>query len=62
MKPEGYPLPWCDEVDAPYWHLNLLFCSNRDWARWQRDRSVGEVIPVLRWVLNLPAPGVSHGA
>ncbi len=48
MAPSGYPLPWCDVLDAPYWQINIQLCSlSADWKSFQRGRAMADVIPVI---------------
>lgn len=47
-KPEGYPLPWCEALDAPYWQLNLRLIALRPgWSDWQKSRPMSEIIPEI---------------
>lgn len=52
MKPQGYPLPWCDALDAPYWRANLLLGATRPgWTEWQARKDMREIIPEIDRVL-----------
>lgn len=47
-KPAGYPLPWCELLDAPYWQVNLALCVARDgWSIWQSHKPMVEIIPEI---------------
>jgi hypothetical protein len=51
-KPKGYPLPWCDLTDRPYWRENLnLFLTEEGWWEYQRNRDMGELIPMIYNIL-----------
>jgi len=55
-KPEGYPLPWCDELDRPYWQINVLLCLTRPgWREWQGKRPMAEIIPDIDNLLRRTA-------
>lgn len=46
MKPEGYPLPWHDELDTPYWKLNARLCLiSAAWRDFQKNKNMNELIP-----------------
>lgn len=50
---EGYPLPWCDEFDVPYWVANIdLIRSREGWAEWQSRRSMNEIIPEIDLLIS----------
>ena len=52
-KPKGYPLPWCDKLDMPYWKVNIfLICKYKDWSFFQKNKSMREIIPVIDWLLE----------
>lgn len=45
-KPEGYPLPWCDAIDLPYWKVSYFLCHTREgWREWQTGKRMAEIIP-----------------
>ena len=45
---EGYPLPWCDALDAPYWVVNFQWCGSREgWRKWQAGKPMSEIIPEI---------------
>lgn len=51
MKPNGYPLPWCDALDVPYYKINLALCLQlKGWKEKQRHRPMSEIIP---WIDEL---------
>lgn len=53
MKPEKYPLPWCDKTDEPYWKINWSLCDyRRGWRDWQAEKKMAEIIPVIDWLLE----------
>ena len=46
MKPDNYPLPWCDKLDTPYWKINIQWCIlDKDWADKQAYKPMSEIIP-----------------
>ena len=46
MKPENYPLPWCDKLDMAYWQVNLALClSKKGWRDKQAYKPMSEIIP-----------------
>lgn len=57
MKPAGYPLPWCDALDTPYWWINFVLCSAREgWAKWQSKLSMAEIIPEIdKLIISAPS-------
>lgn len=63
-KPAGYPLPWCERLDMPYFRVNmLLIFSRQGWSEWQARKSMAEIIPViddLLGALNATAPTTDH--
>lgn len=53
MKPERYPLPWCDALDSPYWQVNVMLCGSRpDWREWQAQKDMREIIPAIDKILT----------
>lgn len=53
MKPEGYPLPWCDALDAPYWAINMDFILGLSgWLDWQSGKPMSEIIPKIDELLE----------
>jgi hypothetical protein len=47
-KPEGYPLPWCERLDIPYWQINVTMCAHaQGWREWQSGRGMTEIIPEI---------------
>lgn len=54
--PAGYPLPWCDALNRPWWEINRERChADRVWRDWQAPRPMTAIIPVLRWTMGLAA-------
>lgn len=52
-KPEGYPLPWCEDLDRPFWWVNLWLCATRSgWRQWQRGKDMREIIPEIDGLVN----------
>ncbi|HEX8418965.1 MAG TPA: hypothetical protein VF638_03020 [Sphingomonas sp.] len=48
MGADGYPLPWCDELDAPYWQINIgLNINRRGWGEEHAGHSMAEIIPSI---------------
>lgn len=48
MKPDRYPLPWCDALDAPYWKINAQLCLHRTgWRALQSGKPMSEIIPLI---------------
>lgn len=46
MKPEGYPLPWCDKLDMPYHKINFYLCLTvKGWREKQSRVPMEEIIP-----------------
>lgn len=46
MKPDKYPLPWCDWCDEPYYKLNLYLISTKEgWLEKQSHVPMAEIIP-----------------
>lgn len=44
----GYPLPWCEAVDRPYWQINLYLCCRLPkWAARQSKLAMADIIPVI---------------
>lgn len=53
MKPEGYPLPWNDAMDLPYWQINAILCFGREgWREWQGPRTMREIIPEIDAIIS----------
>jgi len=51
MKPSGYPLPWCEKLDLPYYQINLQLCfSVPGWGERQAYKPMSEIIP---WIDEL---------
>lgn len=45
MKPAGYPLPWCDFFDAPYWQVSVVIVAIiPEWGKWTRGKPMSEII------------------
>lgn len=54
-KPDGYPLPWCDFADKPYYSINLYLClTNPEWRKRQAYIPMATVIP---WIDELIEKG-----
>lgn len=46
--PAGYPLPWCEQLDLPYWKVNMMLCGTVDgWRSWQAHKPMAEIIPKI---------------
>lgn len=43
MKPEKYPLPWCEYLDMPYWQINFSLCAYPEWRAWQKKTEISLV-------------------
>jgi hypothetical protein len=53
-RPKDYPLPWCVELNLPFWKINILLCVYEEgWAEWQKSRYMSEVIPKIKEKFNL---------
>jgi hypothetical protein len=51
MRPDKYPLPWCEEFDIPYYQVNLWLVFNvPGWAEKQAHIPMSEIIP---WIDEL---------
>lgn len=51
MKPEGYPLPWCDYTDTAYHTINMWLCMFQpEWRKKQAYIPMGTIIP---WIDKL---------
>lgn len=58
MKPDGYPLPWCEAVDMPYWAINSMLIDRKcGWAEFQANRPMAEIIPEIDKLLAAPHEG-----
>ena len=57
--PAGYPLPWCDALDTPYWQVNMFLCNFRaGWREWQGGLPMSKIIPEIDKLLSpLPDTG-----
>jgi hypothetical protein len=54
--PVGYPLPWCDMLDVPYWRINAFLCNFRaGWREWQAGLPMSRIIPEIDALLAPPA-------
>jgi len=51
-KPDGYPLPWNDRLDAPYRQINMALCSRKGGREWQSGRRMAEIIPEIDKLLE----------
>lgn len=50
-KPDGYPLPWCDKLDMPYYAVNLLLCNKKEWRECQAYKRMDVIIPWIdKWI------------
>lgn len=48
MKSDGYPLPWCEALDLPYWQINWAMRLLRpEWAEAQTGREMAQIIPEI---------------
>lgn len=55
-KPE-YPLPIDPVSGCAWWRFNMAYCLLKSGYReWQSQKSMSEIIPVLRWMLHGPIP------
>lgn len=46
MKPDNYPLPWCEKLNAPYWAINMAWCAIKPgWSGRQAYKPMSEIIP-----------------
>lgn len=55
-KPEGYPLPWNDEWDEPYWKINIYCCTLiPGYSEWQKGMKMDEIIPYIDFAYPSPA-------
>ena len=53
MKPAGYPLPWCEQLDVAYWQVNVGLCRHLPvWSYWQAHKPMKEIVPVIDWLLD----------
>lgn len=53
MKPAGYPLPWHDVLDVPYYQVNSVFgVFVRGWSSYQAKRGMQELIPAIDRMLD----------
>lgn len=52
-KPDGYPLPWCEKADLPYWKINLWMCFIfPEWREYQARLPMSEIIPIIDNILE----------
>lgn len=53
MKPDNYPLPWCEKLDRPYWCINLHLCySRKGWREKQSHKPMSEIIPWIDEIIE----------
>lgn len=51
---KNYPLPVCEELNAPYWLINLQLCGiSKDYRHFQSEKSMDTLISIIRWLFNL---------
>jgi hypothetical protein len=66
MKPDGYPLPWNEQLDMPWWKINYGLCIYKPgWAEFQKGMSMAEIIRYLTeeapsTVSELFSPDIPH--
>lgn len=53
MKPEGYPLPWCERLDKPYFKINFMLCMTREgWWEYQKGIPMYRLIPEIDQIIE----------
>jgi hypothetical protein len=58
-KPD-YPLPCDPETGTAWWRFNMILCLySQEWVRFQKDRSMRDLVPVINWLLHGAAGGAA---